>query len=176
MLTLLKLLRGLIKAITSAAAPWQVAVGALFGVLLGFLPIFPLHYGPAPLGLALLFAALVINCHLGSVLLFMGLGKLLGLALKGPAAALGESCSGLAQASADVPFLHHSLWSHTGYLGLTLIGFVAAPLIALAMFAFTRWFRAKVAEKLAARKQLMLAGKVAGNAVVFKALCWFLGL
>ena len=41
MLTLLKLIRGLLKGLASAAAPWQLALGAWFGVMLGFLPIFP---------------------------------------------------------------------------------------------------------------------------------------
>jgi uncharacterized protein (TIGR03546 family) len=176
MLTLLKLLRGLLKAITSAAAPWQVALGAFFGILLGFLPIFPISMGPSLLGLTLLLLAIVINCHFGSVLLFMGLGKVLGLALLNPAVALGGSLDGLAQASAGIPFLYHSHWSHTGYLGLTVIGLVAAPIIAIVMAWFTVWFRAKVQAKLAEQRKLVLAGKVAGNSIVFKSACWFLGL
>ncbi|MBA3937347.1 MAG: hypothetical protein H0X38_07785 [Planctomycetes bacterium] len=175
MIILLKMLRGMLKAITSSAAPWQVACGALFGVLLGFLPIFP-SAGPALLGLTILFLAIVINCHLGSVLLFFGLGKVLSLMLVNPAVALGNSCSGIAEASADIPFLHHSHWSHTGYLGLTMIGLIAAPLIAVFMAWFTVWLRTKVQEKLAARRKLMAAGKVVGNAMVFKAVCWFLSL
>lgn len=176
MLTLLKLIRGLLKAITSAAAPWQVALGAFFGILLGFLPIFPLSMGPSLLGLTLLLLAIVINCHFGSVLLFMGLGKLLGLALVDPAVALGGRLDGLAQASAGIPFLYHSHWSHTGYLGLTVIGLIAAPIVAIVMAWFTVWFRTKVQAKLAEQRKLMLAGKVAGNGLVFKSACWFLGL
>lgn len=176
MLTLLKLIRGLLKAITSAAAPWQVALGAFFGILLGFLPIFPISMGPSLLGLTLLLLAIVINCHFGSVLLFMGLGKLLGLALVNPAVALGGSLDGLAQASAGIPFLYHSHWSHTGYLGLTIIGLIAAPIVAVVMAWFTVWFRTKVQTKLAEQRKLMLAGKVAGNGIVFKSMCWFLGL
>jgi hypothetical protein len=176
MLTFLKLLRGMLKAITSSAAPWQIALGAFLGVLLGFLPIFPLSEGPSPLGFALILAALVINCHLASVLLFMGVGKLLGLALLDPAVALGGACTGLAQASADIPFLHYSHWSHTGYLGLTLIGLGAAPLVAAGMWGFTLWFRATVQARLAQQKLLATTGKVVGNSVVFKTLCWFIGL
>jgi hypothetical protein len=176
MLTLLKLFRGLLKAITSAAAPWQVALGAWFGIMLGFLPIFPLSMGPSLLGLTLLLLSIVINCHFGSVLLYMGLGKLLGLALINPAVALGGSLDGLAQASAGIPFLYHSHWSHTGYLGLTMIGAITAPIIAIFMAWFTVWFRAKVQVKLAEQRKLVLAGKVAGNSVIFKSLCWFLGL
>ena len=59
MLTLLKLIRGVLRAITSAAAPWQVALGAWFGILLGFLPIFPVSMGPSLLGLSILLLAIV---------------------------------------------------------------------------------------------------------------------
>lgn len=176
MLTLLKLLRGLLKAITSAAAPWQIALGAWFGIMLGFLPIFPLSMGPSALGLTLLLLAIVINCHFGSVLLFMGLGKVLSLALINPAVALGGSLDGLAKASADIPFLYHSHWSHTGYLGLTMIGLISAPIVAIVMAWFTVWFREKVQAKLAEQRKLVLTGKVVSNGIVFKSLCWFLGL
>lgn len=176
MLILLKMLRGILKAITSSAAPWQVGLGAAFGVLLGFLPIMPSAYGPSPLGFAILLVAIFVNCHFGSVLLFLGLGKLLSLALAAPALALGSACDGIAQWAAGVPLLYASLWSHTGYLGLTILGFICAPLVGVGMVWFTLWFRRKVAERLAANKKLMLAGKVGGNALVFRALVWFLGM
>ena len=175
MLTLLKFLRSLLKAIASSTAPWQLALGAWFGVMLGFLPIFP-SAGPSPLGFLLLFLGLVINCHLASLLLFLGLGKLIGLALTSPAASIGESLGGFAQACADIPFLHLSHWSHTGWLGMTVLGIVCAPLIAIAMYVFTVWFRTRVQPKLVEKRKLMLAGKVAGNGLIFKVGCWFMGL
>ncbi len=175
MLTLLKFLRSLLKAIASSTAPWQLALGAWFGVMLGLLPIFP-PAGPSPLGFTLLFLGLVINCHLASLLLFFGLGKLIALALPVPAAAIGESLSGFAQTCADIPFLHLSHWSHTGWLGMTVIGLIAAPIIAIAMYVFTVWFRTKVQPKLMERRKLMVAGKVASNGIIFKVGCWFMGL
>ena len=96
MITLLKLIRGLLKGVASATAPWQLALGVWFGVLLGFLPIFPAA-GPSPLGFLLLFLAVVLNCHLASVLLFMGLTKLLALGLKGVGLTIGDSLSSFAQ-------------------------------------------------------------------------------
>ena len=176
MLTLIKFLRSLIQGIASNAAPWQMAIGAGFGILLGFLPIFPLAVGPSLLGLSLLFCAILINCHFASVMLFMGLGKLLGFALLSPAVAIGNNFSGLAATSADIPFLHYSLMSHTGYLGLTILGFIAAPIIALSMWIFTVWFRTKVQPKLIARKKLILSGKVATNPLGLKLACWFMGI
>jgi hypothetical protein len=176
MLTLIKFLRSLIQGIASNAAPWQMAIGAGFGVLLGFLPIFPLAVGPSLLGLSILFCAIIINCHFASVMLFMGLGKLLGLTLLTPAVAIGNNFSSFASASADIPFLHYSLMSHTGYLGLTVLGFIAAPMIAIAMWTFTLWFRTKVQPKLLARKKLILTGKVASNPLGLKLACWFMGI
>jgi hypothetical protein len=176
MVFLLKFIRGILKAITSSAAPWQVGVGAGLGILLGFLPIMPSAYGPAPLGLGLLVLAIFINCHFGSVLMFLAVGKVLSLLLSGVALSLGQACDGLARWAADVPILYASLWSHTGYLGLTILGFICAPVVGIAMAWFTVWFRAKVVAKLAERKRLMTTGKVAGNFVVFRILVWFLGM
>ena len=123
-----KLFRNLIRAMVSDAAPWQIAAGAFLGTLIGFLPLWPITHGyaPAPLGVLLLCTALVINVHLASVFLFLGMGKLLSKVLEGPAVVIGGWCDDLARASANIPFLHHSLWDHTGYLGLTMMGFVAA--------------------------------------------------
>lgn len=176
MILLLKMIRGILKAITSAAAPWQVGLGAFLGVLLGFLPIMPSTYGPSPLGFGILVLAIFVNCHFGSVLLFLGLGKLLTLVLAGPALAIGTACDGLAQWAAHVPFLHASMWSHTGWLGLTILGLVCAPLVGLGMVWFTVWFRHQVATRLAERKRLMAAGKITGNFFVFRTLVWFLGM
>jgi uncharacterized protein (TIGR03546 family) len=175
MLTLLKLIRGLLKGLASAAAPWQLALGAWFGVMLGFLPIFP-SAGPSPLAFVLLFLALVINCHLASLLLFMGVAKLAALGLKGVGLSIGEGMSAFAQTCADIPFLHASHWSHTGWLGMTMLGLIAAPIAGIAMYLFTRWFRTKVQPKLVEKRKLMLAGKVAGNGIMFKLGCWFMGL
>jgi uncharacterized protein (TIGR03546 family) len=175
MLTLLKLIRGLLQGITSAAAPWQLALGAWFGVMLGFLPIFPAA-GPSPLGITLLVVAIVINCHLASVMLFMGVFTLVALALKPVGLAIGTSMAGVAQTCADIPILHASHWSHTGWLGMTVLGIVIAPFVAMAMYLFTRWFRAKIQPKLVERRKLVLAGKIAGSGLGFKLICWFMGL
>jgi uncharacterized protein (TIGR03546 family) len=176
MYTLYKLLRNLIRSVASAAAPWQIALGTFLGTLIGFLPLWPLGHAPSPLGWILLFVALIVNCHLGSVLVFMGLGKTLGLALAGPAVAVGNQFSGLAQRSADVPFLDLSYWSHTGYLGKTLLGFAFAPLFAIFMLWATRYVRKTLMAKLQERQALMKAGKVANKAWLIKLTCWFFGL
>lgn len=175
MLTLLKLIRGLLKGLASAAAPWQLALGTWFGVMLGFLPIFPAD-GPSPLAFVLLFLALVINCHLASMFLFMGVTKLLAFALMGVGLSIGTGMTGFAQTCADIPFLHASHWSHTGWLGMTMLGIICAPIVALGMYFFARWFRTKVQPKLVEKKKLMLAGKVAGSGIGFKLICWFMGL
>jgi uncharacterized protein (TIGR03546 family) len=175
-LLIAKILKGVLKAIASNAARWQIALGAAFGILLGLLPLFPGMHGPSPLGWLLVAIVIVINCHFGSVLAWMFFGIGLAKLLPGPATALGQACDGLARWAADVPFLYHSQWSDQRWLGLTLIGFILAPLVAALMWWFTGWFRAKLLRQLAERRALVLAGKAVGNPIGFKIACWFFGL
>lgn len=172
----IKVLKKFFKIFNSAAAPWQVALGVFLGLVLGFLPLFPQGYGPAPLAWGVLLLALILNCHLTAFLIFWGIGKLLALTLAGPATALGNSFENLAKASADIPLLHSSLLSHTGYLGLALIGLVAAPVAAIVMAVLTRWFRVHLRDKLLAKRRLVTAGKVGGNLILVRIVCWFFDL
>jgi hypothetical protein len=174
---LVKTLKKFFKIFNSLAAPWQVLVGTLLGTLLGFLPVMGTS-GPSPLGLTILGLAIIINCHFGSVLLFFGLGWLLTkiLALAGVGVAVGNMFDSLARASADNAFLHASKWSDTGYLGLTLIGLVAAPIFAIAMWRFTIYFRSVLRDRLLARRSLVKAGKVGGNTLLLRVVCWFFDL
>ena len=172
----LKLIRGFFRALVSAAEPWQIALGALFGTLLGFLPLFPLPDGPSPLGLLLILLAVVINCHLGTVLLFLGLTKVLALVLAPLAVALGNACSGIAAWAATIPFLHTSQLSHTGWLGSTIIGLILAPICAVVMVQVTLRFRRTLRDRLLAQQKLVLAGSVVGNPLGFRVMCWFFGL
>lgn len=176
MLVLVKLIKKFFKILNADAAPWQVFLGATFGILLGLLPIWPLVEGPAPLGLLILLLAVVINCHLGSVLMFWGLGSLLYLVLRIPADALAPTMAPLAASFADIWFLHASLWSHSGWLSLSILGLVLAPIIGAIMATLAHRFQTQWKEKLLARRRLMKAGKVAGNGVVVRLTCWFFGL
>jgi uncharacterized protein (TIGR03546 family) len=171
-----KLTRGTFKSLLSTAEPWQIMVGTALGTLLGFLPLWPLTQGPSPLWLGLFALALVINCHLGSVLLFFGIGKLLAKILAGPAIVVGQSLEGFARTAADVPFLYWSLLSHSGYLGLTCLGGAFAILFAVLMSWAVRWFRALIKAKLEANATLLKAGKFADRPILFRIACWFLGL
>ncbi|MBA3686263.1 MAG: hypothetical protein H0W72_13635 [Planctomycetes bacterium] len=175
MYTLIKLLKSFFKIFNSAAAPWQVFFGTLFGVLLGFLPVMT-SSGPALLGCVILLLAFFVNCHLGSVLMFFGISKLLSLVLTSPAVALGNACDSLAQTCAGIPFLHASRWSHTGWLGLTLIGLALAPILAIAMARVTVIFRTRIRDRLLERKRLVTAGKVGGNLILVRLTCWFFDL
>ncbi len=174
MFTILKLIRNLIKAITGASAPWQVGLGSLLGCLLGFLPLWP--GWPSPLAWALLLAALLINVHLGSFFLFWGLGTLLGLALAPVALALGNGLEGLAQLAATCGPARLSRLNHTGHLGLFLLGLPIATLVGLGTAWATRWFDRNLRARLAERSKLMKAGKLAGNTLVLRGVCWFLGV
>lgn len=176
MFTLYKLLRSLLRSLASDAAPWQMAVGAFLGVLLGLLPIWPAAHGPSPLGLCLVLALCVVNCHIATALLFLGIGKLVAGLLAGPAATIGGMFDGLARSSAEIPFLHLSLWSHTGWLGLTLVGLVLAPLAALGMWLLATWFRRAVVPRLQERKRLLAAGQKLDKPWLVNLGCWFLGV
>lgn len=173
MYLLLKFLRKFVKIFNSLAAPWQVFLGTLFGTLLGFMPIISFSNGPAALGCAILLLALIVNCHLGSVFLFLAVGKLLSLLLAGPAVLVGEQVAWLAQSSADIGVLRASLWNHTGHLGMTIIGLVLAPLFATAMWRATVVFRTRLRDQLLARKRLVSTGKMVSNPLLVRAACWF---
>lgn len=173
-----KLLRSFIRSLASDAKPWQIGIGAFLGVLVGFLPVWPAAqgFGPAPLGCALLLVALLINCHLATFLLLMGVAKLATKALGGAAVAVGESFEGLARASADIPLLHASLWDHTGWLGLTLIGGATALPVAAGMWILASWFHRVWKPRLLERQRLLKAGQLVDRPWLLKSLCWFFGL
>ena len=124
MFTIYKFIRSFFKALVSENAPWQVGLGVLFGSLLGFLPLFDLSHEfifawPAAL---ILLIALTVNVHLGSVMLFAGLGTAVHLLCYPLAEAIGNGMSGFAQSAAGIPLLHAAGLSHTGWLGMTLLG------------------------------------------------------
>jgi len=73
-------------------------------------------------------------------------------------------------------FLHASLWSHTGYLGMSLIGLAAAPVIAALMAWTAHLFRSKLRDRLLQKKALVRSGKVAGNGILVRTTCWFFDL
>lgn len=174
MYLLFKLLRGFVRALISAAEPWQIALAAALGTLLGFMPLW--LGGPNPLALLVLLLAIVLNCHLGTVFVFWGVMKLLALAVGPLALVLGNALDGVAQAASGSGLLHASGWSHTGWLGLALIGLVLAPVAAFAMARVTVLFRVKLRDRLLENKRLALAGKVGGNPVLVRFACWFFGL
>jgi uncharacterized protein (TIGR03546 family) len=169
-----KLLKGFLRALISASAPWQIALGAALGTLLGCMPLW--IDGPNPLALLVLLLAIIVNVHLGTVFVLWGVFALLSLALTPAALALGNAVDGLAQTAAGLPLLHASGWSHTGWLGLALIGLLLAPGIAWAMARVTVLFRTRLRDRLLANRKLALAGKAAGNGLLVRSLCWFFDL
>ena len=178
MFTIYKFLRNFFKALVSENHPWQVGLGVLFGCLLGFLPLFSLSHEfifawPAAV---ILVAALALNVHLGSVLLFLGLSSLLYLISYPVAEAIGNSLSGFAQTAAGIPLLHAAGLSHTGWLGMTIIGIIFAIVASIIMWRFTVYFRTVLLPKLKERQRLVKVGKVANRGLLVRGLCWFLGV
>ncbi len=177
MLLLLKLVRSMIKGITSQAAPWQIALGTLLGVLIGMLPLAPIGLGPSWAGFALIAIALAVNCHLGSVIAFFGVGwglaKLLAL---GPAVVVGQQFDGVARWAADTPWAHGMHLSHQGHLGLTLIAVLAAPLLALAMHQLTVRVRARLLAWQEQRRTAARVAKIASTPLLVRFALWFFAL
>ena len=171
-----KIARSTIKNLVSESAPWQIAVGTAIGTLLGFMPMWPVTQGPNPLWFALLATAFLVNCHFGSVLLFLGIGKLLAKILAGPAVVIGGSLDGVARTCADIPLLYWSLLSHTGYLGLTLLGLGFAIPFTIVMAWLAHWFQTTVKARLLAQQQLVKAGKLANHPTLVRIGCWFMGI
>ena len=172
----IKLIKKTLKAVNSNAGVWQIWLGAFIGVLLGFLPVWPKLTAPSFLGLALIAFVVFINIHLGSVFLFMGIGKALALALRPVADATAPKLEGLAESMAGNAFLHGSHLSHTGYLSLAIMGAVVAFVLATGMGIFTVVFRTRLREKLVARKKLITAGKVVGSKWTWRLAGWFFDL
>jgi hypothetical protein len=171
-----KLTRGLIRSIVSAAAPWQLFTGAFLGSLLGFLPMWPVSQGPSPLWFAILLVALFLNCHLGSVLLFLGIGKLLGALLAGPAVLIGQSMNSFAQGAADVPLLYASHLSHTGWLGRTVLGLCFGLLFAILLTWLAIWLRGYLKRINESNRLASKMGKLANRPFMVRCACWFFGL
>lgn len=176
MFAIWKFLRSLFNIINGQAAPWQVVIATLLGWLFAALPLFTLSDGPAPLGILVLVLALVINCHLGSFLLFWGLGKLLLTVAYGATVSLGNSIAPVAQFSADIWILHASLLSDTAVLGGLVACLVFGIVTAFAMGRLAVYFRDTLRPKLIEKKKLMKAGKVAGNSWIVRSVCWFFGV
>ena len=108
--------------------------------------------------------------------MFWGIGALLAWALDPVSRMLAGNLDGLAQVMADIPFAYMCMLSQTQVLGLTVLALplalICATLTTWASIAFDRHLRAKLAEK----KKLKTAGKLASNSIVLRFACWFFGL
>ena len=176
MLFFLNIFRKIFQALASQAATWQISLGCAWGMLLGFVVIWPWSEAPSPIGLGLLFLGLCINLHLGGMLLFWGIGKLLALATIPISSAIGAGLSASALSNADNPVLFSSRLSAPNALGALFVGMALAVVTGLAMALLTRYFRAHIQPKLEERQRLVKAGKVASNPWTVRFACWFFGI
>lgn len=176
MFALVKLIRSFVKIITAQNAAWQVFLGVFIGIFVGMLPWFTMSSGINPLPVGLLLLALFINCHLGSMLLFWGIGALLAWALDPVSRSLAGSLDGLAQSMADIPLAYMCMLSQTQVLGLTILALPLALISAILMTWASRAFDRHLRERLAERKKLKAAGKIASNSIVLRVTCWFFGI
>jgi uncharacterized protein (TIGR03546 family) len=177
MLLLLKLLRGIIKGIASQAAPWQIVVATVLGVIAGFVPVLSPSIGPGLLGLATVVVALLVNCHLGSFLAWFGVctgfSKLL---LLGPAILVGDQLVPVAQWAAYNPLAAACHLNHTGHLGNTVMAVLLAPLAGWLMYRLTVRFRAWLLAWQEQRRRTATAAKVVTTPWLVRLGLWFFGL
>ncbi|MFM2091109.1 MAG: hypothetical protein RLZZ127_1598 [Planctomycetota bacterium] len=177
MLLLLKLLRGIIKGIASQAAPWQIVVATLLGVIAGFVPVLSPSIGPGLLGLAAVVIALLVNCHLGSFLAWFGVCTAISkLMLLGPAIMVGDQLVGIAHWAAYNPLASACHLNHTGHLGNTVIAVLVAPLAAWGMYQLTVRFRAWILAWQEQRRRTAAMANVASTPWLVRIACWFFGV
>jgi len=89
---------------------------------------------------------------------------------------IGMGMEGFARTAADTPFLYWCLLSHTGYLGLTVLGTGFAVLAAAGMGVLARWVQNTVRPRLLANAKLAKAGKLVDRPILVRIGCWFMGL
>lgn len=177
MYLILKLIRKFIMIITSQEGRWQIAGGVWLGTILGMSSWWTPAGGLNYLTILLFLLALFVRFHLGSVFMFMAIGKLLALGLGSVILDLGhDRADGFARVAAEIPILHACHLSSTQQLGSLIIAVPLGLVFAVIMTWAAHLFETKVREKIMQRKKLLTAGKVAGNTLVMRIGCWFLGM
>ena len=177
MYVILKLIRKFIMIITSQQGLWQIAGGVWIGTILGMSSWWTLAGGLNYLTILLFLLALFVRFHLGSVFMFLAIGKLIALGLASVILDLGhDRADGFARMAAEVPLLHACHFSSTQQLGSLMLAIPLGLVFALVMTWAAHLFETKLREKIMQRKKLLAAGKVAGNTLVMRIGCWFLGL
>ena len=153
---LLKLLGGLLKALNGDAHPFQISGGAWIGCMLGLSPFIGLHTA------FLMSLILIFRVNMGSAFLFMGIGKLLGVALL-PFACVPLGRSMLSEGSfvrplvvsiLDTPFLGLADLENHAVLGGLTMGFFLGALLFWPVAKGILYYRVHVREDFRNNKKL----------------------
>ena len=176
MLMIIGWLRKFAQAIASQARPWQIGLASGLGLLLGLLDWWMLPGGINSLVVIGLIVLLWFNMHLGSGMLFMGIGAVIQLALGATLEPLAVHMVPLATTMAQQPIAYALHLSHTGNIVTLIYGVPLALLVGYLAYRVSNYFQTKLQEKLAERKKLVKAGKTASNPWVLRITCWFLDI
>ena len=176
MLTLVRWTHGLLKAIVSDAAPWQIGLATGLGWSCGCLPWLLWPGGINWLAIAVFALLFCINCHLGMGLLAMSIAAVVHLMLSPVLASFAPSLLDLANLAAGNDIMRLLGLHHTSQLTGIALALISAPIAGFCMAKISHFFQQKLRAKLAERRRLRKAGKTAGNTIFFNLACWFLGL
>ncbi|WDE13677.1 TIGR03546 family protein [Thalassomonas haliotis] len=123
------LLAKLLKALSSDASPWQLALGIMFGMIFGLTPLLGLH------NLLILFIVLFFRINLSTFLLafplFSGLGYVLAplMSKMGESLLTLEGLNSIWTALYNTGFGRLSQFFHTLTLGSLITAIVLAPVV-----------------------------------------------
>lgn len=122
----------LVKALNSDASPWQLAIGIMFGMIVGLTPFWRLH------NIVILFVVLFFKVNIGTFLLALALFSTLAFVLDPTMVSMGEAiltADGLnafwtALYNTDIGQL--SQLFHTLTLGSLVVSLVLCPVVLFA--------------------------------------------
>lgn len=126
------ILAKLFKALNSDASPWQLALGVMFGMIIGLTPFLRLHT------FIILFIVLFFRVNLGTFLLSMGVFGVLAFALEPMMAGIGDSLLGSPDLQATWTALYNTLpgqlsqFFHNLTLGGLLFSLTLSPVVLIA--------------------------------------------
>ncbi|MCG8373263.1 MAG: TIGR03546 family protein [Balneolales bacterium] len=148
MLIILKYVARLLKALSSEAKPWQIALGFVFGMIIGLTPLFSFH------NLAILLLIIVIKVNVGivifSFLIFSGIAYLADPAFHNFGTWLLEKES---YQSLWINMYNNEWWAMTRFYNTVVIGsFLSAIILSVPAFPlviiFVNQYRKHIHERV----------------------------
>lgn len=145
---MLHILVKFLRALSSEASPWQIAIAVTLGMIMGITPLFRLH------NLLILFVVLFFRVNIGSFLasfiLFSGIAWLFDpwLDQLGGAVLSAGGLQGLWTALFNTGLGRLSQFNHTLTMGGLLAGLILAPIVLFGTRYLVIQYRARVMERV----------------------------